>query len=141
MVPVPCPEEGVTSPWPPELPCGPVEVSLTESFNADSPAAASGWAVPLSPGWQQLRGQEMRDHCPQGPSFAEKPQDPPSSTVLSQHLPAGEATSCLSDFGDPSPPLKETLGVWLTMVWGVQIVARVSDAVVNRLQQSNHVFL
>lgn len=83
----------------------------------------------------------MRDHCPQGGSFAEKPQDPPSSTVLPQHLPPGEATSCPSDFGDPFPPLKETPGVWLTLVWGVQIVARVSDAVVNRLQQSNHVFL
>lgn len=26
-------------------------------LNADSPAAASGWAVPPSPGWQQLRVQ------------------------------------------------------------------------------------
>lgn len=76
MMPVQCPQEGITSSWPPELLCGPVQVSLTESFKADSPAAASGWAVPLSPGWQQLRGQEMRNYCPQGESFAENPQDP-----------------------------------------------------------------
>lgn len=76
MVPVQCPLEGITSPWPPELLCGSVQVSLSESFNADSPAAASGSAVPLSPGWQQLRGQEMRNHHPWGRIFAKKSQDP-----------------------------------------------------------------
>lgn len=48
-----------------------------EILNADSPAAASGWAIPPSPGWQQLRVQEMRDHHPQAGSFVVKPQDPP----------------------------------------------------------------
>lgn len=53
--------EGSEVPW---WEVAPGEVS------ADSPAAASGWAVPPSPGWQQLRVQEVRAcHC-QARSFS-----------------------------------------------------------------------
>lgn len=77
----------------------------------------------------------MRNHCPQGGSFAEKPLCSLSIPLLVREM------------------LREPFRLWrsfssegdswclLTLVWGVQIVARVSDAVVNRLQQSNHVFL
>lgn len=77
----------------------------------------------------------MRNHCHQDGSFAEKPLCSLSSPLLVREM------------------LREPFRLWrsfssegdswclLTLVWGVQIVARVSDAVVNRLQQSNHVFL